>query len=181
MTRATTLSETETPPATITAPAPYYLDPSPTGEEPAWDEQAIWQVIERWVTVRWVARPVVYIAEGPGEWLPRLTPFTLGTTEQWDGSAWAAVTLAASPLGGLALDAVGPYRITGTAGDDSPPPAVVNEAWRRLREFHDGVAWESFRAGTAQAGEDTPRAWAAKALQLSGAADLLRPYRRLAR
>ena len=87
------------------------------------------------------------------------------------------------------LDCEGPYRLTGTAGDGSSPPAAAIEAARRLREYlTDTGAWReatgmSNAAATKLSDGDfsieRPATWIARAMQLSGAADLLRPYRRL--
>ena len=52
----------------------------------------IWQRIEAWTAVRWPVRAVVYIAEGPGEWRPRLSPVTITSIETWRDDAWQTVT-----------------------------------------------------------------------------------------
>lgn len=138
---------------------------------------SIWARIESWTTRRFPLRTVTYIVEGPGEWTARLHPFTAETCEAWVGGAWESCEIAASPLG-LDLPGSGPYRITGTAGDGVEPPPDYREAAQRYYEFARGVA-HSFKTETAET-EGVAHNWAARGLILSGAADLLRPYRRIA-
>lgn len=179
---AVTLSEIEGAPEAWPEVSPYPRaalgDPYDAEVTP----EAVWQVIERWVTVRWAARPVTFIAEGPGLWASRLTPFALVGAELWTGDAWTEATPGPSPFGGLELGE-DIYRITGTVGDDSPVPQDAAEAWRRLHSYLLGDA-NTHRASAlamfSLEGGDRPRAHAAQALRLSGAADLLRPYRRIA-
>jgi hypothetical protein len=149
-------------------------------DAPTVEPGTVWKRIEGFIGHRWPSRTVVYIVEGPGEFEPRLQPFTLSTVELWDDAAgWTATTAAPSALGYVLGE--GRYRITGTAGDDSTPPEAVQEAYRRLHEYALGVArqwWAeaaTYRTETGQA----PAGWAGKAIHLSGAADLLRPWRRL--
>lgn len=147
------------------------------------DLDAVWQRVEAWITYRWRARPVVYVVEGPGEWVPRLGPFTLGTVQRWDGSKYVTVTLLPGPLGFM-LDGY-TYRVTGTAGDTSTPPPAVLTAVSRLAEYmdtpekHPGASAYKTGVGPLDIEEQRSPAWLAKALAYSGAADLLRPYRRL--
>lgn len=174
---ATTLEISES-----TAPlTPAFLPPATVPELAV----VAWERIEAWTRYRWTSRAVVFTVEGLGEWQPPLIPFTASTTEIWTDGAWATVSLTASPLGGFDLPEVGPYRIAGTAGDGSTPPSAAVEACRRLAAYLtevDGikgglVAEEEFpdvarfRYASASA--------AARAMQNSGAADLLRPWRRL--
>lgn len=77
------------------------------------------------------------------------------------------------------LAGAGLYRITADVGAGPVPPDVT-EAYRRLHEYSRGIA-EQFRADAAyRSGFDAEivAGWTGKALQLSGAADLLRSYRR---
>lgn len=146
----------------------------------------IWQRIEAYTAHRWSERDVAWIVEGCGEWTPPLAPAAIATTEIWQSDAWQAVELAPSPLGGYTLPGAGPYRITGTAGeDDAEVAAAVLEAFRRLAEY---MAAETGTAGArteatsienvgSESIERSP-AWMAMAMQNSGAADLLRRYRR---
>lgn len=182
---AATIKETEATPGAWPA-TPSGLSAKAAALEPA----MIWGRLEAWTAWRWSSRAVVWIAEGPGEWVPPLSPATIATVEGWTGSAWAAVTLNRSPLGGYDLPAEGPYRFTGTAGGGTLPEAVA-EAFRRLAEYSaEGTASGGFNglpgasSGTFALGEgmsksfDRAPTWLARAMVNSGAADLLRPYRR---
>jgi len=62
----------------------------------------IWGRLEDWTRYRLAVRTVVYVADGPGDWRPPLSPTTITTLEKWSGTAWEAVTLDPSPLGGYA-------------------------------------------------------------------------------
>lgn len=139
----------------------------------------VWARIEAYCAHRWTPRAVVWTVEGPGQWEPPLVPAELDTVERWTGDAWEPLTVRASPYGGLIFDGAGPYRVTATVGGGDVPQAVA-EAFRRLHEYSRGIA-EQFRDSAAMrsSGEtEMVAGWAGKALQLSGAADLLRPYRR---
>ncbi|GEP54176.1 hypothetical protein [Reyranella soli] len=172
--------------ATEAIPASYPAAPSGLSEAAALVAPAlIWQRIEAYTAMRYSLRAVEWIVEGCGEWVPPLRPTTITTVEQWTGTAWQAVTLQASPLGGYTLPGDGPYRFTGTAGvNGSEIPAAVSEAYKRLAEYTAltlnvgdvGKRSESFPDVVAR--EYGSPSWRARALQDSGAADLLRAYRR---
>jgi hypothetical protein len=179
---ATTIRATEGVPAAYPAPPPG-LSTAAAALSPA----MIWQRLEGWIAHRWAARPIVWIVEGCGGWLPPLTPATIATTERWNGTAWEAVELPASWAGGYSLPGAGPYRFTGTVGDVADVPPTILEAYRRLAEYMvaDAVKIASGARSSsitvpdvgAVTVERSP-AWMAMALQNSGAADLLRTYRR---
>ena len=40
----------------------------------ALDAAMIWQRLESWIAYRWGERSVIYIVEGPGDFVPRLSP-----------------------------------------------------------------------------------------------------------
>lgn len=150
----------------------------------ALDPDMIWARIEGHIAHRWTARSVVWIVEGPGEWSPPLTPATVSTVEIWDGAAWIAATPDASWSGGYDLTLEGPYRITATVGGGTVP-AAVNEAFRRLAEYlaegadvPAGASSYSYQLGDLQETIQRNPAHMARAMQNSGAADLLRAYRR---
>lgn len=177
---AITLSEVEE----AGAPIPISSDLS-TGARlvPA---SAVTRRIEMFIARRWTARTVTYIVHGPGIWGARLYPFTLTTSELWSetNAAYSVVMLRPSPLGGFDLDCAGPYRIIGTAGDDTVPPSDVREAVGRLAEYFAAMrenAGSAMMIEEAEGDYSTKRQAnsAARAMQLSGAADLLRPYRHL--
>lgn len=179
---AVTLKQTETSPAA-------YPDPPPgLSAEATAILDAVWRRIEAYVAFRTTERDVVWIVEGCGPWVPPLTPATIATVEIWEADAWTAVTLPPSPLGGYVLPGEGPYRFTGTAGDDDADvPADLAEAVRRLAEYMAAAA-DLEHAGARTVSEAVPDvysstverspAWMAQALINSGAADLLRQYRR---
>ncbi|KAA8616261.1 hypothetical protein [Salipiger aestuarii] len=176
---ATTIKQTEAIPAEYPNVTPYVREVLQSSAA-SWDyipaDALIWQRIEAFIAHRWTAREVVWIVEGAGEWSAPLTPATVTTSEVWESGGWTSTTLSASPLG-YDLPGDGLYRITATVGGGTCPEAVA-EAYRRLHEYSRGIG-DTFRNEFADAGEDDGAyAWAAKSLQLSGAADLLRPYRR---
>lgn len=172
----TTLKQTEAVPESYPASG---LSPEPD------NAAVVWQRLESYISHRWTPRQVVWIVEGPGEWCPPLTPATIATVEVWSGAdEWEDVTTNASPLGGYWLPATGPWRFTGEVGDDDADvPASVLEAFRRLSGYLDAArhrpGLRSVTAGSVSATYRDELA-TAQALQRSGAADLLRPYRRAA-
>ncbi|MDJ0979258.1 MAG: hypothetical protein QNI87_12095 [Erythrobacter sp.] len=149
----------------------------------ALDANAIWQRIEAYTAHRYTDREVTWLVEGKGHWGFPLTPATLSSAERWTGEAWEAVTLSAGPYG-YCLPDEGPYRIIADVGAGTVP-AAVSEAFRRLAEY---LADDTDRAGVSdymvnmggaiQESYKRNPAWTARAMQYSGAADLLRPYRR---
>jgi len=176
---ATIIQQTESLPAEYPA-EPHNLSPAVAA--------VAWQRIEPYIAWRFSPRAVTWIVEGPGEWLPPLKPATISAVEIWSGpDEWEAVTADASPLGGYNLPATGPYRFSGEVGSavTVPLPAVVAEAVIRLAEY---LAAEPGSPGATSEKTDIPgvintevsrlASWRARAMQNSGAADLLRPYRR---
>ena len=145
---------------------------------------ALWQRIEGYIAHRWQPRPVTWVLCGSGDWTPPLTPATIDTIEYWSGGDWHTVVQNPTPLG-YEFDA-GTYRITATVGEDSDPPAAVLEAFNRLAGYLEdeitlvnSATRETVNYGNGlSVSRDRPAAWVAQALQHSGAADLLRPYRR---
>lgn len=161
-----------------------------------------WQRVEAYIAHRWGSRTVQYIVEGPGDWHPRLSPTTIETLEVWCDGAWEAVELDSTPFGGYELNC-GTYRFTGTAGSENDPPRVVRSAVFQLIEYLLAVdatppgerlfknytvekqssdPLESMHAPGPDQGvvfERHNAQWIPRALQYSGAADVLRPYRRL--
>jgi lambda repressor-like predicted transcriptional regulator len=149
------------------------------------DPAMVWARIDGWCTRRWHPRTIELIAEGPGEYVAPLQPVDVATTEVWSAAGeWDPIDLGFSPIG-VWLPATGPYRLYGTAGSTEQPPAEVFEAVRRLGVYmaeqagKPGASSESITLDDAfsrtyhRASE-----WLARAMVNSGAADLLRPYRR---
>ena len=181
---ATTLKTTEGTPASW---------PAVTGlstAAAALDAGMIWQRIEAYTAWRWAARSVAWIVEGPGEWAAPLAPATITARERWTGEAWEAVTLTPTATGGYDLPEATHYRITANVGA-GPVPEPVAEAFRRLAEYsaegRDYGMWKGrpgassvdvkLGEGLSQSFDRAPT-WLARAMQNSGAGDLLRPYRR---
>ncbi|MBN9074313.1 MAG: hypothetical protein J0H34_22475 [Rhizobiales bacterium] len=178
------------------------IESSPTAYPPAPDglstaaaalaNAMLWQRIELWVAYRWTERIVVWIMKGPGHFEPLLLPASIGKAEVWQNDAWQELTLPASPLGGLRMIGDGPYRFTATVGGGTVPESV-NEAYRRLAEYwvaHDGAGEYGLPAGVRSFSHSVGDVsvslrgegnWQGRAMEGSGAADLLRPYRRLGR
>lgn len=146
---------------------------------------AIWERIEAYIAHRFTPREVVWTVEGPGEWVPPLIPATVTTAEIWNGEAWEALTVGPAPLGGYWLSGCGPYRFTATVGGGGAPAAVL-EACSRLEAYLAadvgmitvGAQSERRQVGDVDVAIERNPNWMARALQHSGAADLLRPYRR---
>lgn len=160
----------------------YQTEEEPTGYPPG--DAYLWQRIEAHTAHRWSPRTVVWVVEGPGEWSPPLAPAEVITVEVWRWGQWQTVTLEKAPMG-YRLDGEGPYRITATVGADNEPPAAVLEAYQRLADYCDAEHFgapgaSSYSVNIGQTSESIRRhpAHMARALENSGAADLLRPYRR---
>jgi hypothetical protein len=145
---------------------------------------ALMQRIEAYIAYRYTSRTIEWIVEGSGDWTPPLMPATITTFEVWNGTAWEAVILPAGPLG-YCLPAVGPYRITGTVGGGTMPAAVI-EAVNRIQAYLAAMPENTPGARSVsttipdvmQETIEREPVWIARAMQQSGAADLLRPYRR---
>lgn len=175
------LEFSETPPTTWPEP-PAGLSAAAAAIPPG----ALWPRLELWARTRWAARAVEWVIAGPGPWRPPLPGATITATEIWSGTAWATATGADAPLAGplgALYPAAGPYRVRATLGAGAAPPAAL-EAYRRLAEYlaaqDPGPATRySIEVGALTEAHLRPADWAAKAIFQSGAADLLRPYRRL--
>ena len=162
------------------------------GDYPPWPAGApiephrdvVWSRIENYIAYRWTTRQVKWIVQGPGEWVPPLAPIDLVVSiDIWNGSGWQSTTPDAGYLGGYCLDDC-TYRFVMDVGNGTPPE-TVREAYRRFAEY---MAEDMARAGASSRSVNIadlteaytrPSNWMAKAMQLSGAADLLRPYRRV--
>jgi len=165
-------------------PASYPATPDLAGYDAA-RRALIWQRIDSYIAYRFSVREVVWTVEGSvdAEWVPRLGPVEITSTEVWESGAWTDVTLPEGPYG-LCLPGDGPYRITANVGGGDIPSGV-QEAFRRLAEYsddtekHSGESERSFSLGGAlQESYSRSPTWLARAMVNSGAADLLRPYRR---
>lgn len=168
-----TLSQYEAEPATY-----------PTIPDLASDDAAmIWQRIEFYTAYRFSERQVTWrVNSDGGEWSPPLRPVSDLAATIWNGTAYEAVTLSASP-GGWCLPH-GQYEITASVGA-APVPAAVATAAKRLADYMMAESLtpagaRSYSTNGGQLSESFTMDLTAKAraLQNSGAADLLRPYRK---
>jgi len=151
----------------------------------ATEEQAafVQSRIESYIRHRWGERAFEAIVEGPGEWTPPLMPVTVSAIEQWIDESWTAVTAQRTPLG--YLFGAGSFRVTGTAGNEEAVPPAVAEAARRLHAYYvkadeiqqdvAGGTLSEFKIGPLEKRVEVSPSFIARALQNSGAADLLRP------
>lgn len=153
-------------------------------EAAALDADMIWQRIEAYTAHRFTEREVVWtlIGNGGDQFNPRLTPVVSREEHVWRQDAWTSLMLLDGPLG-ICLPHDGTYRITAQVGA-GPVPTAVSEAFRRLAEYladdpgTAGASSTSVAIGPIQEELERNPAWVAKAMQYSGAGDLLRPYRR---
>lgn len=143
----------------------------------AYDEAVVWQRIEAWCGHRWGARAVTWIVRGAGEWIPPLTPYSVDQAYKWTGAAWEQTTLAYSAVG-LWLEG-GDYKVEATVGDANDSPAAVDEAAQRLAEYYAQNGTDAGLTSVTDGDYSFQRSASAvaRAMQYSGAADLLRPYR----
>jgi hypothetical protein len=149
----------------------------------ALDSDMIWARIEAYTAYRWTNREVTWTVEGPGGWAPDLTPATITASEKFISGAWVTVALDPEWSGGFYLPGCGPFRFTANVGSGTVPPSVM-EAFRRLAEYMADdpgrVGSSSFTDKIGPLDESVTRTptWLARAMQYSGAGDLLRPYRK---
>lgn len=168
-------------------PATYLGPPSGLSEAAqAVSTDAVWARIESYVRLRWCERQITWVIEGSeGEdWVPLIGPVVSHAAERWEGGAWVATALPDGPCG-LCLPTDGIFRIVAQVGSGNPPDAVA-EAFRRLAEYWadevDKAGVSSYAVGLGNAVEESysrSASHTARALQNSGAADLLRGIRRM--
>ena len=176
---ATTIKQTEGIPSAYPA-APSGLSTAAA----ALDPDAIWQRIEAYIAHRYTARSIQWIVTECGDWQPPLAPAIISTVERWNGDDWETATCPPSPVGGYCLPG-GSWRFTGTVGGGTVPE-IVDEAFRRLAEYmaaarrgSPGTTRERVTAGSVTVDKSRSASWAAASMANSGAADLLRNYRRV--
>lgn len=152
--------------------------PVPEGVDPV-----AWARIEAWVARRWTPRTVVWVVKGPGVFRPPLGPVPELVADIWTPEGYEPAMFDNEPEGPVLRAAT--YRITATVGA-GPVPAEALEAAARLSAYLSEGAGvgipgaSSYGVNLGQIGENFRRnpAWMARAMEWSGAADLLRPYRR---
>ena len=169
------------------------------------EQGLVWERIESYIRTRYSQRLVSWVIEAceGQDWTPPLGPVVSFTAEKWESGAWVATVLVDGPVG-LCIPSDGTFKVTAQVGA-GPAPLAVNEAFARLAKYVSAIRrtpGEQFgmRKTALNSYEDRPPMrslaqdfakveqfdgsaeyhtnWPAKALQLSGAADLLRPYRR---
>ena len=171
------------------------------GKPAAW----VWQRIEKYCNWRWTPREVQIEVDGCG-WISlpvrplrvtKLEYFDEMVSYRWSETSWTEFTpaSAARQRGGKIYSPFNHTRITGIAGEDNPAPEAVIHAAVRLHTYlahgSEGFPlWATSRSHTAETNDgegvssnrnesfQRPANYIAKAMQNSGAADLLRPYRR---
>ena len=197
------LRETETIPTTWPEVAGVSARAAAVDPAPIWQRIEAW-IAYRWVN-RQIVWVVDGIADC--EFRPPKGPVTSFTAlDVWTGTAWDTAPLITGPLDGLIVPHDGTYRITARIGTGDPPASVL-EAFRRLADYHGQVPLvqapgASAYSATFQA-NDTKNGplvftfdgdvdgsslntlsatrdpkYIARAMQYSGAADMLRPYRK---
>lgn len=145
---------------------------------------ALWSRIEAHTSQRWFARSVQWTVSGDGVWTPPLNPTVIDEVSWWYSRAWVAVELNLTPMGYELQE--GFYRIDATVGANVGVPDVVAESYRRLAEYlaaDDAIGIPGASRYTVDLGRVTETIsrrpeYIAAALVNSGAADLLRPFRR---
>ena len=154
----------------------------------ALDQSALWKRIELHTVHRYGVRNVLFTVSGAGEFIAPIGPVALvNSVSRWVDGAWSSTTLDPTPLGLECLEYT--YLVDCDIGalytDDVPADVVL--AFQRLAEY---LAEESTAPAGARSYEvsiggaidekiDRNPNYVARALLNSGAADLLRSYRRL--
>lgn len=142
----------------------------------------IWGRIYEYIAYRWGKTTISWRVQGCGEFVPRVTPCVVDDIFYWTSTGWNMVTLPDGPMG-IDMPADNIWKIDATAGGDVlAVPAKVARAYILLAEYMASA--KSIPAGVASVtsgalGIRFQRDAAARALQNSGAADLLRSYRKL--
>ncbi|MEM9899910.1 MAG: hypothetical protein AAF865_01085 [Pseudomonadota bacterium] len=146
----------------------------------------VWQRIEAYIGRRYTEREIEWVLEGSAgdQWRPPIGPLVSRVARFW-GDQWELLTLLDGPHG-ICLPFDGSYQITATVGA-GPVPAAVSEAYRRLAEYlgeakrsNPNLSSYKMDVGGLDISYERPMNWSARALIHSGAADLLRHYRRAA-
>ncbi len=156
-------------------------------------DHTIWRRIETYISHRWTARQCVWTVKGPGIWVSHLSPISNLTADVWDEVTytWSAYTPIQSPTGGFEFSGYKTYKITATVGDTvAGVPQLVVDAYSRLKAYLEDsnalsvpVGSNSYSQKIGENGIDesldrSPN-YLARAMQYSGAGDLLRRYRRV--
>lgn len=169
-----------------------FTEGAPDTRIDGYPDEALWRRMETYAACRWGERPVEWIVHGCGLFVPPLKPVTITAVSRFNDygapghepGAWLPRTLKRTPFG-VRLDSPGFYKIEGTAGLSAQPPADVLQAYTRLSEYLAGVK-EDGHVGATTISDSVPGVSAmvrrpiqamSRALEYSGAADILKAYR----
>lgn len=162
-------------------PAAYPIVPDLSPAAAALTPGPLWSRIENWIAYRWPARDVTWYVDGSGEFIYPLADVDVQSVDVWD-SGWVEADVVETPHG-LWLPG-GRYRVKAMVGSDDTPPDAVLEAYRRLADLTAEatcmpVGANRFSESVGQLNVTMSRNayHMARALHLSGASDLLRPWR----
>jgi len=146
---------------------------------------ALWARLDQWVVFRWTPRAVDWWVrtEREIEFVPRLRPLvSVDEVQVFESGAYASRTIERTARG-VILPESGDWQVTATIGA-APTPPDATEASRLLAEYWatqldalPGVHTSKLSVGGSfDTQEERDPRFMAKALELSGAADLLRRY-----
>lgn len=139
-------------------------------------QNATWARFEAWCSYRWGKREVVWLVHGGGTFRPPLLPAQLTRAERWENDAWEELAPTTGPFGLSFPD--GAWRLTYQVGADHVREDVL-EAAQRYESYVAELAGMAGASSMRDGDYAVTRAATAmaRALELSGAADLLRDYR----
>lgn len=149
----------------------------------ALDPVAVFDRLEQWTGYRWGVRNFTAVITGPGCWNAPVGPATYTDVEAWVSDHWELGEIRPAPVG-LEFSG-GTFRVSGTVGTVNEPAESVMEAWRRYAEYiaqnqkNPGLSRYSRTIGDYSLSWTRDRNALAKAMAGSGAADLLRKYRKV--
>ncbi|RRD41126.1 hypothetical protein EII18_10710 [Comamonadaceae bacterium OH3737_COT-264] len=168
-----------------------FHESTPASRPQGYEDEAIWRRIEQYIAVRWGVRTVQWIIRGPGLFVPPLHPTTITSVERFNnyGSSaappggWVTHKPIRTPFGVEVPP--GYFRLQGSAGHDETPPADVLEAYSRLHDYLSAIKAEGSSGITSHTDAvpgvsrtvHRPAQAMARALEYSGAADILKAYR----
>ncbi len=166
-----------------------FTEGEPTVSWLGYSDPGVGRRIEAYIAWRWGERPVEWVIKGEGLFIPPLKPVTITAVERFNSmlepaGEWVPHTQRRTPFG-VEFRNNGYYRIQGIAGADTPPPEDVLEACDRLRDYlasikedgHPGATTVSDSLPGVALTVRRPTQALARALEYSGAADLLKAYR----
>ncbi len=169
-----------------------FIEGNPAARPAGYTDEALWRRIEQYIVWRWGERSVEWTVHGEGLFMPPLKPVTITAVARFNDygapghepGEWIPRTLRRTPFG-VRTDGPGFYKIQGTAGGDQSPPPDVLEAYTRMADYLAGLKAEGHVGATA-VDQDVPGVSLAvrrsaqamaRALEYSGAADILKAYR----